>query len=306
MNVQPTLLVLAAGKASRYGSLKQTQSFGPHGEAILDYSVYDALKAGFGKVIFVVSPSMEKDFKKQLQHKFNKKIEVDFAVQYPDFLPRGFSVPDGREKPWGTAHAVLAAATKVKEPFAVINADDFYGYQSFKLTADFLKKNSSHGENCLTGFKLQRTMSDHGAVSRGICETDEHDYLKSVTEYTHIIRTETGMVAQEKEEKEIALQGSETVSMNMMGFRPDVFPFFEECFVEFLENESSKSLKAEFYLPEVVNKLVGTGKSRVKVLHSPEKWFGVTYPADRDLVVHNLERLTEAGIYPENLWPALY
>lgn len=302
MSIRPTLLVLAAGMGSRYGSLKQTESFGPHGETILDYAVYDAVKAGFGKVVFVIRKSIEEEFKKQVLSKFSDKIEVDFAIQSLEFLPQGFSIPPGREKPWGTAHAVWAAASKIKEPFAVINADDFYGYRSFKIIADFLSRNNSSQEYCLVGFQLQNTLSEHGAVSRGICEIDENAYLKSVTEYTNIAQTERGIVAKEKEEEEIELRGSEIVSMNLMGFSPNVFPFFEEYFKEFLRSESPKSNKAEFYLPEVVNKLVQEGKARVKVLPSAEKWFGVTFPKDKEVVVHNLKNLLAAQVYPENLW----
>lgn len=299
---RPTLLVLAAGQSSRYGSLKQVESFGPHGETMIDYAVYDAIKAGFGKVIFVISKSIEGEFKNLMLSKFSDKIEVDFVSQALDFLPQGYSIPPGREKPWGTAHAVLVAASEIKEPFAVINADDYYGYESFKLVADFLKGNNGSMEYGLVGFQLQNTLSEHGAVSRGICEINEEGELESVTEQVHIAQTEKEIIAKEEDGKEILLSGNEKVSMNLMGFTPDVFPFFEEYFKEFLENDSPKSLKAEYFLPEVVNKLVRSGKAKVKVLPSAEKWFGVTFPKDKEVAVQNLQKLIAAQVYPENLW----
>lgn len=303
--IKPTLLVLAAGQASRYGSLKQTDGFGPNGETMIDYAVYDAIHAGFTKVVFVIRKSIEEAFKKLMLAKFSDKIEVDFVVQSLDFLPPGYSLPPGREKPWGTAHAVLAAAPIIKEPFAVINADDFYGQESFKLMADFLKKNKSSKEYSMVGFELRNTLSEHGAVSRGICEINKQGYLESVTEQTHISQTEKGIMAREEDGREVFLNGDEIASMNLMGFTPDVFPFFEECFKAFLRNESPKSLKAEFYLPAVANKLVQSGEAQIKVLPSAAKWFGVTFAEDKEVVVQNLKHLIAAHVYPENLWASL-
>lgn len=302
MAEKPTLLVLAAGMASRYGSLKQTEQFGPGGETIIDYAIYDAIKAGFGKVIFVIRKSIEAAFIKGLLDKFAGKIEADYVLQELNMVPEGFSVPAGREKPWGTGHAVWVAAAKINEPFAVINGDDFYGYQSFKLMADFLESRAGDARYAMVGYRLENTLSEHGAVSRGICETDRDGNLKSVSEQTHIIRTAEGIVARTPGQEEIRLRGDETASMNLMGFTPAVFPYFKACFEDFLRDESPRNIKAEFYLPKVVNKLVQEAGAQVKVLHSPEKWFGVTFPEDRPVVVQQLQSLVAAGVYPENLW----
>ncbi|MBW3545110.1 MAG: nucleotidyltransferase [Bacteroidetes bacterium] len=297
----PTLLILAAGMASRYGSLKQLDQFGPHGETIIDYSIYDALKAGFGKVVFVIRQSIEEEFKQVMLGKFAGKVAVDYVLQELGAVPEGFSVPPDRKKPWGTGHAVWVAAARISGPFAVINGDDFYGYQSFKLMAEFLKDKREQ-QFGLVGLQLENTLSEHGAVARGICQTDEHQNLISITEQTHIIRTARGIVAQDPERGEILLSGKETVSMNLMGFTPAVFPYIEAYFKEFLRNTSPGNIKAEFYLPEVVNKLVQSGAARVRVLPSAEKWFGVTFPGDKAVAIENLERLLASGLYARNLW----
>lgn len=302
MIIQPTLLVLAAGMGSRYGSLKQIEGFGPSGETIIDYSIYDAMKAGFGKVVFVIQPSMEEGFKKAMLPKLSGKIEVDFVFQELNILPEGCSLPEKREKPWGTGHAVWVSASKIKEPFAVINADDFYGHQSFLLMAEFLKNNRNRYNYAMVGFKLENTLSEHGAVSRGICEINEEGYLESVTEQTHIIRKGNEILVKGGNEEEKALSGKEIVSMNMWGFTPEVFPFFKEYFLDFLKVRNPENDKAEFYLPEVVNQLVRHDKAKVKVLPSAEKWFGVTFPDDKAVVVQNLHSLITTGVYPENLW----
>lgn len=298
----PTLLVLAAGMASRYGSLKQLDQFGPKGETIIDYSVYDAIRAGFGKVVFVIRQSIEEEFKRVMLGKFADKIEVDWVLQELEMLPAGFSVPENRIKPWGTGHAVWVASLKISGPFAVINGDDFYGYQSFKLMADFLRDKKNERQYAIAGYQLENTLSEHGAVSRGICQVDEEHNLKSITEQTHILRTARGIVAQDPQQGEILLTGKEIVSMNMMGFTPAVFPFIEAYFREFLSSTSLDNIKAEFYLPKVVNKLVQSGEALVKVLPSAEKWFGVTYPEDKALAMESIERLLASGIYTHNLW----
>ncbi|WP_207432836.1 nucleotidyltransferase family protein [Sabulibacter ruber] len=298
MDIKPTLLVLAAGMATRYGSLKQIEAFGPNGETIIDYSIYDAIKAGFGKVVFIIRKSIEAEFKAAMQDKFSGRIEVDFVLQELDILPEGFSVPQDRVKPWGTAHAVWVAAGKLTEPFAVINGDDFYGYQSFQIMADFLKS----GQECgLVGYLLANTLSEHGAVSRGICEVDTGGNLVSITEQTHIEKTQDGIVAIGPDQQPISLAPDQMVSMNLMGFAPSLLPYFGKYLEGFLW-EKAHLPKAEFFLPLVLDKLVKEGATQVKVLPTPEKWFGVTYPADKPLVVEALRKLIEAGTYPENLW----
>lgn len=302
MTTPPTLLILAAGMATRYGSLKQIDHFGPGGETIIDYSIHDAIKAGFGKVVFVIRESIEEEFKEVVINKYNDIIETDYVSQELDVLPEGFDVPEDRVKPWGTGHAVLVAASKINEPFAVINADDFYGHESFKLIADFLKDKTNVREYGLVGYKLSNTLSAHGAVSRGICKINNEGFLKGVTEHTHIIQTQNGIVSTGENDTKTVLEGDEMVSMNLMGFTPSAFTYFETQFIEFLKTKSHISLKSEFYLPEVVNHLVGTDKASVKVLPSPEKWFGVTFPDDKPVAIKKLKDLVAKGVYPENLW----
>jgi NDP-sugar pyrophosphorylase family protein len=304
MDRSPTLLVLAAGMATRYGSLKQVDGFGPNGESIIEYSVHDALKAGFGKIVFVIRQSIENAFIAAMTHRFPKHIPIDYITQELDMLPAGFEVPGNRTKPWGTGHAVWVAAGKIKEPFTVINGDDFYGYQSFKLVADFLKTSTDEAEYGLVGFKLENTLSEHGAVSRGLCEIDQEGCLKSVTELTHIVRTAGGITVQDPDTPPFFLSGGEIVSMNLMAFKPSVFPHFEQGFKVFLEKHSTHAT-AEFYLPAVVDEAVKSGKAKVKVLQTPEKWFGVTYPADKAVAVQSISHLIQEGVYPADLWKAL-
>ena len=304
MTIRPALVVLAAGMASRYGSLKQLEQFGPNGETIIEYAVYDAIKAGFEQVVFVIRKSIVEDFKAGLLQKFAGKITVDYVLQELDILPAGYQVPENRVKPWGTGHAVWVAGQKITGPFAVINGDDFYGSSSFKIMADYLKQNTS-GQPAMVGFKLDNTLSEHGAVSRGICEIDENGYLVSITERTHIINTPAGIVAEAAAGPDIKLTGNEVVSMNLTGFPPTVFGHFEEEFRQFLDQQAHNP-KAEFFLPAVVDKLVQTGKARVKVLPTAEKWFGVTYPADKSVAVQTLQNLIAQGVYPENLWNESY
>lgn len=302
---RPTLLVLAAGMATRYGSLKQIDRFGPNGETIIDYTLYDAIKAGFGKVVFVIQKSFEEEFKEAVLNKFNGKILTEYVFQALDILPEGFSVPPNRTKPWGTGQAVLTAASKIQEPFAVVNADDFYGYESFKLIADFLINEANKQLFGLVGYQLKNTLSDHGAVSRGICDISPDGYLKGITEQTHIIKTANGIRITNDGNEEGFLKGDETVSMNLMGFTPAAFPFFEKYFKVFLKSQNPENIKAEFYLPEVVNKLVETEGISVKVLPSSEKWFGVTFKEDKPVAIQKLNSLIAEGIYPKNLWANL-
>ena len=301
MAVKPTLLVLAAGMATRYGSLKQLDQFGPNGETIIDYSLYDAIRAGFGKVVFVIRQSIEKEFKAVMTDKFAGKIQVDYALQELDMLPAGCRVPDNRVKPWGTGHAVWVAREKIREPFAVINGDDFYGAASFKLMADYLNQQS---QDCsMVAYRLANTLSEHGAVSRGICEIDAAGYLSRITEQTHITATGAGITALGPRQEEIPLSPETLVSLNLFGFPPTVMAYFEDCLKAFMQGQGQDA-KAEFFLPAVVDHLVQTGTTKVKVLPSPEKWFGITYPADKPVAVEALKSLIAKGVYQENLWNA--
>lgn len=300
--MKPTLIILAAGMGSRYGGLKQLDGVGPNGETILDYSVYDAAKGGFGKVVFVVRQNFRKEFEEKITKKYNNIIEVAFAVQELDKLPYGFTLKPGREKPWGTAHAMLMAADEVDTPVAVINADDFYGRESFKVLADFLKEaQGQKGKYCMVGFYLNRTLSENGEVSRGICTVDENNCLTTVEEH-HKIKEENGVITGEAMSGGIhTLQGEAFASMNMWGFTPDIFDHTEKLFKEFLkvnENEPKK----EFYIPYVVNEAIEGGKCSVKVLSTPSKWFGVTFKEDRPSVVEKIQKMTDEGLYPSPLF----
>lgn len=300
MNNSPTLLVLAAGMATRYGQLKQIDQFGPSGETILDYSVYDAIRSGFKKVVFVIRESIKEDFLKSIAGKFDPLIQVDTVCQEMDILPDGFSLSSDRVKPWGTGHAIWAASDLIHEPFAVINADDFYGQQAIALMADFLKTNDEECVGAMIGYQLNNTLSEHGFVSRGICELNKADFLESIEEHTRIMESEDGIESYQEDEI-ITLQGNETVSMNLMGFKPNVFSWFEKYFISFLES-SQNNLKAEFYLPAVANNLVENKIMQIKVLPTSSQWFGVTYPGDKELAISKIKELTDQGIYPDNLW----
>lgn len=298
--MKPTLVVLAAGMGSRYGGLKQIDPFGPSGETIIDYSVYDAVKAGFGKVVFVIRESLKEDFQKLYFNKFSTLIEVDFVFQEADKIPEGIDLKSKREKPWGTGHAVLVAKEKVNEPFAVINADDFYGKESFDLMAEHLRgldKDKLHG--CMVGFSLEKTISEHGYVSRGVCDVDKNNDLISITERTHISKKADAKLYFEEKNELHLLENDQTVSMNLMGFTPVVFELMTKHFVEFLKNNEGNP-KAEFYIPYVldqVRKLVS-----VPVMKSNETWLGVTYKEDKEVVTKKLKELSQKGLYPSPLW----
>lgn len=300
--MQPTLVVLAAGMGSRYGSLKQIDAFGPSGETIIDYSVYDAIKAGFGKVVFVIRESLLSDFQTLYFDKFADQIEIDYVFQELHNVPAGITVPADREKPWGTGHAVLVAAEKVKEPFAVINADDFYGADSFQLIADHLRKlNTNEVAGCMVGFQLPKTISEHGFVSRGVCEVDENNHLLSITERTHITRNSDGNIYFEENGSRIQLDENTVVSMNLMGFTPPVFELMEKAFNAFIQ-ERSHELKSEFYIPTILDQVANL--TQVPVLESAEKWLGVTYKEDKPVVKNRLIQLVENGNYPPQLFKA--
>lgn len=306
MTTKPTLLVLAAGMGSRYGGLKQLDHFGPSGETIIEYSIYDAIRAGFGKVVFVIRRSFDTEFRNLFQEKLSKHIAIDFVQQELEMLPAGFSEPRQRNKPWGTAHALYTTTGKIQEPFAVINGDDFYGRQSFHLMADFLRAAPSPDATTwgLVGFRLAQTLSEHGTVARGVCEMDREGYLQSITELISISRKNGQITYEEPDGRKGLLQDSDTVSMNMMGFTPAVYLFCEHYLKEFLV-QHGQDPKEEFYLPKLVNRLIQEGQARVKVLPTPEVWFGVTYPEDKPKVVEKLQALVQAGVYPRNLWEAI-
>jgi len=301
--MRPTLVILAAGMGSRYGGLKQVDPIGPSGETILDYSVYDAIRAGFGKVVFVIRREIEKDFRELFIDRFRVHIEIDWVFQETGNLPDGFSAPEGRTKPWGTGHAVLMAAGKVKEPFAVINADDFYGYDAFKTLSDYFGSQEKTGSNnyAMVAYELQNTLSDFGTVSRGVCIADENGWLKSVTERTQIERIGETIVYREPSGNEVQLTDKTPVSMNFWGFTPGFFQHLEEQFIDFM-NTNNGNLKSEFYIPSVVDKLIKNGKEKVRVLSNSGQWFGITYREDKPMVISKINELVNAGSYPASLW----
>lgn len=302
--MKPTLLVLAAGMGSRYGSLKQMDGLGPCGEAIIDYSIYDAIRAGFGKVVFVIRHSFAEAFQKMYNpEKFGGRIEVEYVYQELENLPEGYSVPEGREKPWGTNHAILMAKDVIREPFAVINGDDYYGPESFVSMASFLN-GVAGGANryCMIGYRLENTLSEFGGVSRGVCSTDSEGFLQTVTERFKIERKGDAIVHTVDGREETLPEGC-PVSMNFWGFTPDYFDYSEKMFREFLDSPSTMTnLKSEFFIPIVVDTLIKSGKASFKVLDCDAKWFGVTYKEDRPFVVAKFASLTENGVYPRNIW----
>ena len=303
--VKPPLLGLAAGMGSRYGSLKQMDGVGPNNEAIIDYSIYDAIRAGFGKVVFVIRHSFADAFTAIFnKERFGGKIEVEVVYQELDYLPEGFSVPEGREKPWGTNHALLMAAKAIKEPFAVINADDFYGADAYKVIGEYLSKLGEESNHyCMVGYAVNKTLSENGTVSRGVCSINEEGFLTSIVERTKIERNAEGTIVFHDLGEDEALEEDTPVSMNLFGFTPDYFAYSEEYFKEFLSSpEVQANLKAEFFIPLMVNKLVGEGTSKLKVLSTTANWFGVTYQADKPQLVAKIEELIAEGVYPRNLW----
>ena len=303
--MKPTLLILAAGMGSRYGSLKQMDGIGPNKEAILDYSIFDAIRAGFGKVVFVIRDSFGEEFKEVFsKERFGGKIEIEYVFQELDKLPKGYSIPEGREKPWGTNHALMMGMPVINEPFAVINADDFYGEESFKTLADALTSlDGKTNEYCMIGYFLSNTMSDYGAVNRGACTADEKGNLATIVERIGIEKYENGARFKNENDEWEDMPLDTLVSMNMFGFTPDFFNYSEDRFIEFLEEaKKSGNLKAEYLIPAVVNDLINEDKITLKVLSCDAKWFGVTYQKDRPHVVAKLNSLIDAGRYPSKLW----
>ena len=300
--MKPTLVVMAAGVGSRYGGLKQIDPVGPDGEIILDYSVYDAIRAGFGKVIFIIRRDIEKDFKAIIGSHFAGRINVEYVFQELTDLPADFSVPEGRTKPWGTGHAVLACRNVVREPFGVINADDLYGAESYQILADYLsKRDPADNTYAMVGFRIDHTLSDHGHVTRGICEVDGNRMLASVIERFKIEKTQTGARYQDEKEEWVALQGDEIASMNMWGFTPTLFKYLEQKFPLFLQ-QAGNNLKAEFLMPSIADELIKARKITMKVLNTPAKWLGVTYKEDKPGVQKNIQDLIARKVYPSPLW----
>ena len=289
-----SLLVMAAGMGSRYGGLKQLDAVGPSGETIIDYSVYDAIQAGFNKVVFIIRKDFEREFKSQITDKYSGKIQVEFAFQDLHDLPDGFTCPEGRNKPWGTGHAILTAADLIHEPFVAINGDDFYGRESFKVVADYYKSGADNFS--MVAFQLDKTLSTFGGVTRGLC-TVKKEKLDTVIETGELQRTEQGVTS----DRNIKLDGSEPVSMNVWGFTPVLFKYLKDMFMEFLNDEGNE-LKSEYLIPSVVNDLIQSGREDVHVLRSASSWFGVTYKDDRPFVMGEIQKLIDRGTYPKQLF----
>ena len=300
--MKPTLFVLAADMGSRYGGLKQLDGLGPSGETIMDYSIYDAVNAGFGKLVFVIRRSFEEEFREKIVTKYEKKIPVELVFQELDMLPEGFTPHPERVKPWGTNHAVMMGKEVIHEPFVVINADDFYGRESFKVLADFLTTlEKSENNYCMVGYRVGNTLSESGTVARGVCETDANSNLTGVVERTKVMRVEDKVSYKDENDNWVAIDDNTPVSMNMWGFTPDYFNYSDDSFVTFLR-ENAGNLTAEFFIPLLVNELIQKGIATVRVLDTPSKWFGVTYADDRPEVVAKLKNLAESGLYPSPLW----
>ena len=297
----PTLVILAAGMASRYGSMKQTEGFGPHGETIMDYSIYDAIQAGFGKVVFIIREDFAEAFKQIFEPKLAGKIATEYVYQVMEKYTEGFSVPAERTKPWGTAHALLCTKGVVNEPFAVINADDYYGAAAFKQAYDFLTTQCDEKTYCILGYELANTLSENGTVSRGVCNLDEAGYLTQINERTKIYRTEKGQIVFEENGIETPLQEDTRVSMNFMCFAPGFIDLCESEFKLFLETQG-QALKSEFYIPYVAGRFKELGLGQVKVIPTDAKWFGVTYKEDAPGVKASIHTLIENKVYPEKLW----
>ena len=285
---------MAAGMGSRYGGLKQLDPVGPSGETIIDYSVYDAIRSGFNKIVFIIRKDFEKEFRSQITDKYQGRIKVEFAFQDLNDLPQGFTCPEGRIKPWGTGHAILTASELIQEPFVAINGDDFYGYESFKIVADYYQ-----GEGAtfsMVAFQLDKTLSEFGGVTRGLC-TVRTDLLDTVIETGDLMRIEDGISS----DREIELDGSEPVSMNVWGFTPDLFKHLKAMFIDFLDKEGSE-MKSEYLIPTVVNNLIRSGQKQVHVLRTSSKWFGVTYKEDKPFVSQQIQELIDDDTYPKQLF----
>jgi len=300
--MKPTLVILAAGMGSRYGGLKQVDGLGPNGETIIDYSVFDAMRAGFGKIVFVIRKDIEKDFMDVFGKRFTGKVPFEIAFQELDMLPKGYSCPPDRKKPWGTAHAIWVARNVVKEPFAAINADDFYGYDAFRVMAEALSKpNLQKGTFFMVGYQLGKTLSEQGSVSRGVCTSDSKSMLQSIVERTQIERINGEVCYRDEQGKDIELNDTLPVSMNFWGFTPDFLESVESMMTGFFSG-SITNAKAEFYIPTAVNNLINDKKVTCEILSTKAEWFGVTYPGDKPMVMAKFKALVDKKEYPSPLW----
>ena len=303
--MKPTLFLLAAGMGSRYGGLKQLDKLGPNGETIMDYSIYDAINAGFGKLVFVIRKDFEQDFRDIVLKKYESKIPCELVFQALDALPEGFTCPADRQKPWGTNHAVMMGKDVIKEPFAVLNCDDFYDRDAFQVMGKFLSElpEGSTGKYAMVGFRVGNTLSESGTVSRGVCEKNDQNLLTSVVERTKIQRFDGVVKYQDENEEWVAISDNTPVSMNFWGFTPDYFQHSVEYFKEFLADpKNMENLKSEFFIPLMVDKLINDGTATCEVLDTTSQWFGVTYPEDRPEVVARFAKLGEEGVYPANMF----
>ena len=303
--MKPTLFLLAAGMGSRYGGLKQLDKLGPNGETIMDYSIYDAINAGFGKLVFVIRKDFEQDFRDIVLKKYESKIPCELVFQALDALPEGFTCPADRQKPWGTNHAVMMGKDVIKEPFAVLNCDDFYDRDAFQVMGKFLSElpEGSTGKYAMVGFRVGNTLSESGTVSRGVCETNDQNLLTSVVERTKIQRFDGVVKYQDENDEWVAISDNTPVSMNFWGFTPDYFQHSVEYFKEFLSDpKNMENLKSEFFIPLMVDKLINDGTATCEVLDTTSQWFGVTYPEDRPEVVARFAKLGEEGVYPANMF----
>jgi hypothetical protein len=299
--MKPTLLVLAAGMGTRYGGNKQLDEVGPSGETIIDYSIYDAIRAGFGKIVFVIRRDIEEQVRERFVDRLQGKIEVDYVFQEITNLPEGVRVAPDRSKPWGTSHAILVTKDKIKEPFGVINADDYYGVESFSLLRDFLLNDKDPNNYCIVGYKLGNTLSDHGHVNRGVCKADENGFLMNIVETRQIEKTREGAIAPGTDGNPIIFTGNEIVSMNLWGFKPSCYEFLGKEFRNFI-NAYGMDLKSELDIPTSVDKFVKSGEITIKILMSNERWFGVTYREDKPFVVESIKKMIRKGVYPARIY----
>lgn len=299
--MKPTLLILAAGMGSRYGGLKQIDKIGPSGEAIIDYSIFDAIRAGFGKVVFVIRRELEQDFRDFFGNKLDGKIEMEFVYQEIDNVSDGIDITIERTKPWGTGHAILVAKDAIKEPFVAINADDFYGADAYQAVAEYFKSNPNPNDHAMVGYQLDGTLSDFGTVSRGLCVKDDSGFLQSIEELTKIGTTDGKISNDDGLGNVTPLSGKEIVSMNIWGFYPEMFEVFKDGFERFIQ-KAKDDPKAEYYIAWPLMDMMKEKRGRVKVLETTARWFGVTYKEDKVSAIENIGALVKAGEYPENLW----
>jgi dTDP-glucose pyrophosphorylase len=299
--MKPTLVVLAAGMGSRYGGNKQLDTVGPNGETIIDYSIYDAIRAGFGKIVFVIRRDIEAQVKERFVNRLRGKIDVEYVFQDINDLPGGIEISPDRQKPWGTSHAILVTAKYVNEPFGVINADDYYGVDSYKILHNFLCKDNDENCYCIIGYKMGNTLSEHGNVNRGVCKVREDGLLLNIVETLQIEKTTDGAKAPGQDGKFQLFSGNEVVSMNLWGFKPTSFKLLDKEFSDFIKI-NSHDLKAELHIPTSIDRFLKRGIIKVKVLISNEKWFGVTYREDKPYVIESIRKMIDKGIYPEKLF----